>query len=123
VDPAPADIGGSKAFRGIIAARRLDIVHHQVEGRRGTGPWRLFGLPDDNMRAPTKLEDGEAVVGEYRAQTNGLEPPLGSSDIGRWKPDMAHRDRRPLIDTLQHVSSSRLHAVQSGAYAVITSSR
>ena len=54
VDPAPADIGGSKAFRGIIAARRLDIVHHQVEGR-GTGRWRLFDFPDNNMRAAAKL--------------------------------------------------------------------
>jgi hypothetical protein len=100
VDSAPADIGRSKAFCGIIAACRLDIVHHQVEGRCGTGRWRLFGLPDDNMRAATKLEDGEAVIGEYRAQADGSEPPLGSGDIGCRKPDMAHRYRRPLIDSL-----------------------
>jgi len=34
------------------------------------------------MRAAPKLEDGEVVVGEYRAQADGLEPPLGSGDIG-----------------------------------------
>jgi hypothetical protein len=34
------------------------------------------------MRAAAKLEDGEAVVGEYRAQADGLEPAFGSGDIG-----------------------------------------
>jgi hypothetical protein len=52
------------------------------------------------MRAATKLEDGEAVIGEYRAQADGSEPPLGSGDIGCRKADMAHRYRRPLIDSL-----------------------
>jgi len=67
VDPAPADLGRPKAFRRIIAACPFDIVHHQVEGRRGTGRRRLFRLPDDDMRAAAKLEDGEAIIGEYRA--------------------------------------------------------
>jgi hypothetical protein len=111
VDPAPADVGGSKAFRLIIAARRLDIVHHQVEGRCGPGRRRLFRLPDDDMRAATKLEDGEAVTGEYRAQAHGLEPPLGSGDIGCRKPDMAHRYRRPLIDSLRHDCLFRSSAI------------
>jgi hypothetical protein len=66
VDPAPADLRGPKAFRRIIAARRLDIVHHQVEGRGGTSGRRLLCLPDDDMRAAAKLEYGEAVIGEYR---------------------------------------------------------
>jgi hypothetical protein len=73
VDPAPADVRGSKAFRRIIAARSLDIVDHQVKGRCGAARRRLFRLPDDNMRAAAKLEDGEAVAGEYRAQPDGLE--------------------------------------------------
>ena len=67
MDPASADLGGPEAFRRVIAARRLDIVHHQVEGRCGTGPRRLFRLPDDDMRAAAKLEDGEVMVGEDRA--------------------------------------------------------
>jgi hypothetical protein len=67
VNPASADVGRPKAFRRIIAARRLDIVHHQVEGRCGAGRRRLFGLPDDDMGAAAKLEDGKIVVGEYRA--------------------------------------------------------
>jgi hypothetical protein len=54
------------------------------------------------MRAAAKLEDGEVVVGEYRAQADGLEPPLGNGDIGCRKQDMAHRYRRPLIDSLRH---------------------
>lgn len=123
VDPASADVGGPEAFRSIIAARRLDIVHHQVERRRGTGCRRLFRLPDDDMRAAAKLENGEAVVCEYRAQADGLEPPLGSGDIGCRKPDMAHRYRRPLIDSLRHITPFRSSAIQSGAYAVSTSSR
>jgi hypothetical protein len=102
VDPAPGDLGGLKPFRRIIAARRLDIVDHQVEGRCGTGGWRLFDLPDNNVRAAAKLEDGKAVIGEDRAQADGLEPPLGSGDIGCREPDMANRYRRPLIDCLRH---------------------
>jgi hypothetical protein len=66
VDPSPADVRRPKAFGHVIAARRLDIVHHQVEGRCGTGRRRPFRFPDDDMRAAAKLEDGEAVVGEYR---------------------------------------------------------
>ena len=66
VDPALADVGGPKAFCRIIAASRLDIVHHQVEGRCRTGCWRLFRLPDDEMRTATKLEDCKILVGEYR---------------------------------------------------------
>jgi len=59
---------GPRPFRRIIAARRLDIVHHQVEGRcGGRFAGGLFGLPDDDMRAAAKLEDGKIVVGEYRA--------------------------------------------------------
>jgi hypothetical protein len=112
VDPAPADVGGPKAFRRIIAARRLDVVHHQVKGRCGTDRRRLFRFPDDNMRAAAKLEDGEAVVSEYRAQADGLEPPLGSGDIGCRKPDMAHRYRRPLIDGLGHDSLFRVSTIQ-----------
>ena len=100
VDPAPADLRRPKAFRRIIAARRLDIVHHQVEGRCGAGRRRLFGLSDDDMRAAAKLEDGEAVIGKYRAQADRLEPALGSGDICCRKPDMAHRYRRPLINSL-----------------------
>jgi hypothetical protein len=30
------------------------------------GRRRLFRLPDDNMCAAAKLEDGKAIVGEYR---------------------------------------------------------
>ncbi len=67
MDPALAHVGGPKAFRRVIAARRLDIVHHQIERRCGTGRRRLLRLPDDDVRAATKLEDCEAVVGEYRA--------------------------------------------------------
>jgi hypothetical protein len=62
------------------------------------------------MCAAAKLEDGEAVIGEYRAQADGSEPPLGSGDIGCRKPDMAHRDRRPLIDSLGHGNPFRLSA-------------
>jgi len=102
VDPASADLGGPKAFRRIITARRLDIVYHQIEGRGGAGRWRLFRLSDHDMRAAAQFEDGEAVIGEYRTQADGLEPPLGSADIGCRKPDVAHRYRRPLIDTLRH---------------------
>jgi hypothetical protein len=67
VDPASDDLGGPKGFCRIIAARRLDIVHHQVEGRCATGRRRLLRLPDDDMRAAAKLEDGEVLVGEDRA--------------------------------------------------------
>jgi hypothetical protein len=67
VDPAPADVGGAKAFGRIIAASRLDIVHHQVEGRRGTGRRRLSRLPDDDVRTAAQLKDCELVIGEYRA--------------------------------------------------------
>jgi hypothetical protein len=70
----------------------------------------MFGFPYDNMRAAAKLEDGEAVVGEYRAQADGLEPTLGSGDIGCRKPDMAYRHRRPLINSLRHDSLVRLSA-------------
>jgi len=115
VDPTLADLGGPKAFRRIIATRRLDIVHHQVEGRRGTARRRLFRLPDDDMRAATKFEDCEAVISEYRAQTDGLEPPLGSSDIGCRKPNMADRYWWPLINSLRHDTPFRLSAIQSGA--------
>ena len=54
------------------------------------------------MRTAAKLKDGEAVIGEYRAQADGLKPPIGSSDIGCRKPDMADRNRRPLINSLRH---------------------
>jgi hypothetical protein len=67
VDPAPADVGRPKAFRRVIAARSLDIVHHQVERRCGTGGRLLFCLPDNDMRAAAQLEDGKVVAGEYRA--------------------------------------------------------
>ncbi len=67
------------------------------------------------MRAATKLEDCEVVGGEYRAQPDGLEPPLGSGDIGCRKPNMAHRDWWPPIDSLRHDSPFRLSAIQSGA--------
>src|SRR4051794_8911422 len=90
MDPAPTDLGGSEAFRCIIPARRLDIVHHQIEGCCGTARWRLFRLPDHDMRAAAWFKDGEAVIGEYRAQADRFEPPLGSTDIGCRKPDMAH---------------------------------
>jgi len=112
VDPAPADVRGPKAFRLIIAARRLDIVHHQVEGRGGTGRRRLLRLPNDNMRATAKLENREVVAGEYWAQANGFESPLGSGDIGCRKPDMAHRYRWPLIDSLRHNSPFCASAIQ-----------
>ena len=67
VDPAPADVGGSKAFGHIIAASRLDIVHHQVEGSREAGFRRLFPLSYDNVCAAAELEHGEVGVLENRA--------------------------------------------------------
>ena len=94
VDPAPADVGRAEAFGRIITASRLDIVHHQVEGRCGAELWRLFRLSDDHMRAAAKFQNGKVVIGEYRAQADGLEPPLGGGDIGRRKPDMTNRHRR-----------------------------
>ena len=100
VDPASADLGGPETLGGIIAASRFDIVYHQVERCSGTGRRRLLRLQDDDMSAAPKLEDGEAIIGEYRAQADGLEPPLGSGDIGCRKPDMTDRHRRPLIDSL-----------------------
>jgi hypothetical protein len=102
MDPAPADLGGPEAFISIVSARRLDVVHHQIERRGRAGCWRLFRLPDDHMRAAAKLKNGQAVIGEYRAQADRLEPPLGSGDVGCRKPDMAYRHRRPLIHGLQH---------------------
>jgi hypothetical protein len=104
VDPAPADLGGPKAFRRIITARRLDIIHHQIEGRGGAGRWRLLRPSDDDMRTAAQLEDGEAVIDKDRAQADGYEPLLGSGDIGCGKPDMTDRYRRPLIDSLRHAS-------------------
>jgi hypothetical protein len=97
VDPAPADVGGPKAFCRIITTRRLDIVHHQVEGRRSTGFRRLSCLSHDDMSAAAEFEDGKVGIGENRAQADGLEPPLGRGDIGGGKPDMADRYRWPLV--------------------------
>ena len=62
VDPAPADVGGSEALGRIIAASQLDIVDHQVKGRRGAGFWRLLRLSYDDMGAAAQLEDGEVGV-------------------------------------------------------------
>ena len=66
MDPAPADVGGTEPLSRIIPASRLDIVHHQVERRRGTGSRCLFRLSYDDMRAAAELEDGEVGVLEYR---------------------------------------------------------
>ena len=67
MDPAPSDVGGSEALSCIIAASRLDIIHHQVEGCRGAGFRRLFRFSYDDMRAAAELEDCEVSVGKNRA--------------------------------------------------------
>src|SRR5437867_4532036 len=97
MDPAAADVGGAETLRTIITASRLDIVHHQVKGRRGTGLQREIGLPYDDMRAAAELEDGEVGGGENRSQPYGFEPLRRNRDIRRREPDMADRYRRPLI--------------------------
>src|SRR5215472_1543589 len=66
MDPAPADVGGTEALGHIITVRRLNIVHHQVERRRGAGLGRRLGVPDDDMRAAAEFEDREVGVGENR---------------------------------------------------------
>ena len=62
MDPAPADVGGSEALGHIIAASGLDIVDHQVEGRRGPGFRCLFRFSDDDVRAASKLQNREFRV-------------------------------------------------------------
>jgi hypothetical protein len=67
VDPAPGDVGGFETFSGIVAARRLDIIHHQVEGCRGADFQWLFRFPYDDMGAAAELKDGKVGIGENRA--------------------------------------------------------
>jgi hypothetical protein len=67
MDPAPSDVGRLETLSCIVAASRLDIVHHQVEGRCGSGLRRLFRLSHDDMCAAAELEDGEVGVLENRA--------------------------------------------------------
>jgi len=67
MDSAPADVGGPEAFGHVIAASRVDIVHHQVEGCRGSGFWCLCRFSDDDMRASAKLQDRKFGVFENRA--------------------------------------------------------
>jgi hypothetical protein len=100
VDPAPADVGGCETFSRVIAARCIDIVHHQIERCRGAGLKRLVRLSYDNMRAAAELENGEVAVGEDRAQADGLEPPRRTGNIGCRKPHVTDRYRRPLIESL-----------------------
>jgi hypothetical protein len=58
---------GAETLRTIITAGRLDIVHHQVKGRRGAGFEGALGLPDDDMRAAAELEYREVGGGENRS--------------------------------------------------------
>src|SRR6516165_1763145 len=119
VDPAPADVGWSEALGQIIAASRLDIVHHQIKGRRDAGFDGLLRLSDDDMRAPAKLQDGELGVFKNRAQADGYEPPRRSRDICRRKPDVSHRHWRPLLNGLRHdfpVCLSSVYCCLSGQH-------
>ena len=83
MDPAPTDVGWSEPLCRIIAASGLDIVHHQVEGRRGAGLQREIRLPYDDMRAAAELEDREVCGGENRSQPYGFEPLRRNRDIRR----------------------------------------
>ena len=66
MNPAPADVGGPEAFGRIIVASALDIVHHQVEGRRGACFRRLFHFSYDDMSSAAELKDSEVGVGKNR---------------------------------------------------------
>src|ERR1700730_851302 len=109
VDPSAADVGGPEILRAKITAGRLDIVDHQVKGRRGTGLQGALDLSYDNMRAAAELEDREVFGGENRSQPYRFEPLRRNRDIRRREPDMADRYRRPLIDRLGHDFPTRLN--------------
>ena len=114
VDPAPADVGGPKAFGCVIAASRLDIVDHQVKGGRGASFERPLRLPYDDMSAAPELEYREVGGGENRSQPYGFQPSRRNRDIRRREPDMADRYRRSLIDCLRHDFPTRLHRSDAG---------
>jgi hypothetical protein len=75
----------------------LNVIDHQIEGRRGSGDQRLVRLADDDMRAAAKLENRKISVLKDRAQPDGFEPARRGSDVACRQTDMADGYRWPLI--------------------------